>query len=454
MTHLREHASAIWQSGVDAVDSQKLVFDSICVDGDSLRVNDRQFSLQSVETIEVVGAGKAGAGMVAGLEKALASLPSRIRLRGWVNVPEDCVRETQCVQLHAARPAGVNEPTEAGASGTREILQRVSALKPNDLCLVLISGGGSALLPAPVSSISLEDKLLVTRILAAAATPIEDLNLVRRELSDVKGGGLLRHCAANKVISLIVSDVIGDPLSAIASGPTVFSDAQPHRALQVLERCDPSRSRFPPAVFDYLSESLSRRKRNDAVLSPTCSAENLIIGSNSVAVAAASRHAMELGYDVIDLGSENCGTAADHGRRLLKKLMELKAERSSGNWCLLAGGETTVKLTPTSLSRKGGRNQEAVLAAVNSCPEPDQWRGLALLSGGTDGEDGPTDAAGAIADQQLMQRYAASDLDSSEFLRINNSYPFFDRLDGLIRTGPTHTNVMDLAVGIVEIPTV
>lgn len=450
MSSLREQAISIWQAGVDAVNSESLVQRNVQLCDERLVICDQSISLQSVRRIEVVGGGKAGAGMVRGLQRALADLPPSITLAGWVNVPEDCVPQDpsdDAIRLFGARPAGVNEPTAAGQSGTQEMLRRVSALQPTDICLVLISGGGSALMPAPVSAITLDDKLSVTRLLAGAATPIEELNLVRRELSRVKGGGLLRHCRAKTVVALIVSDVIGDPLSDIASGPTVAAAAEPARALQVLRRCDPDQSRIAHRVFDYLQQQASLPAADLSARSQHV--VNRIVGSNAVALAAAARRATELGYQIKTLGSENCGSASEHGRHLFQALQHLKAESPPGRWCLLAGGETTVELAPTNAPRKGGRNQETVLAALEACPAPELWERVVLLSGGTDGEDGPTDAAGAVADWDLLQRYDKSAASASDYLAINNSYPFFDQFQGLLQTGPTHTNVMDLAVGLV-----
>ncbi|MCR9200655.1 MAG: DUF4147 domain-containing protein [Planctomycetaceae bacterium] len=443
MSDLREHALSIWQAGVSAVDSEHLVRSHVAVDEQGLKICGQTISLNAARHIEVVGAGKAGAGMVRGLEQALAGLPHGTTLGGWVNVPEDCVGPTQHIRLFGARPAGVNEPTITAAEGTTEILRRVGQLDEQDICVVLISGGGSALLPAPVPEITLQDKLTVTRTLAAAATPIDELNLVRRELSLVKGGGLLAACRAQKVVALIISDVIGDPLAAIASGPTVAAASEPRRALDILCRCDPDRQKIDERVFRYLEQKPERDQVRDVAVT------NHLLGANAVAVAAAHARATELGYDVVSLGSENSGHAAALGCRMLDQLRAHRNPHMQRPLCVLAGGETTVELTAYDGPRKGGRNQEMVLAAVNACPAPAEWSGLVLLSGGTDGEDGPTDAAGAVADQQLLERLSESRLQAADFLAINNSYPFFERLDGLIRTGPTHTNVMDLAVGLV-----
>ena len=212
--------------------------------------------LDEIRRIVVVGAGKAGAGMAEAVEKALGpQLMAEKQLTGWVNVPADCVRPLQRIHLHAARPAGVNEPTPEGVAGALEILRLVASLGPDDLCLCLLSGGGSALMPAPVEGISLADKLAVTRHLSAAGANIEQLNTVRKQLSRIKGGGLLRACRAGRLVSLIISDVLGDPLEIIASGPTVPDSSTPQEALDVLDRFDARAAGISPAVFAYLRQA-------------------------------------------------------------------------------------------------------------------------------------------------------------------------------------------------------
>ncbi len=234
---LRRDALRIWQAGVDAVNSERLVRDAIHVEGGALIVGEELLDFNAIGRIAVIGAGKAGAGMAAAVENVLGPrLIDARQLVGWVNVPEDCVRPLRRIRLHGARPPGVNEPTEAGVAGAEEILRIVRSLDPEDLCLCLISGGGSALLPAPLEGITLADKLAVTRHLSAAGATIEELNTVRKQLSRIKGGGLARACRAGRMISLIISDVLGDPLDVIASGPTVPDTSTPQAALAVLER--------------------------------------------------------------------------------------------------------------------------------------------------------------------------------------------------------------------------
>ncbi len=435
-------AVSIWKAAVDAVRSDKLVEQNVECSGDRLTVCGHGFSLSEIRRIEVVGCGKAGAGMARAISRGLEPATQQCEVAGWVNVPADCVEHVPWITLHAARPAGINEPTIEGVEGTKEILSRVQSLGPSDLCIVLISGGGSALLPAPVPEISLADKLALTRYLARKGAPIEDLNTVRSQISLVKGGGLLRRCAAGKTIALIISDVIGDPLDVIASGPTALTNKRPEDALAVLKEYDPTQESVPASVSSYLLNATS-----SAAPTP-CPVENHVIGSNQIALTAAAAEATQRGYQVVDLGSQNSGKAAEFGRRLFAELRTLRA-RSESPVCLLAGGETTVHLADTKTPRRGGRNQEVVLAAVAANYSEEAWQDLVLLSAGTDGEDGPTDAAGAIADRNLLTESISHSLKPAEFLSINNSYEYFERVNGLIKTGPTNTNVMDVAVGLV-----
>lgn len=453
---LREQAIAIWKAGVAAVDSSRLVREQFRVGQSELTIAGQRIPLASLRHIEVVGAGKAGAGMAAGIEAALDDLPPHISSSGWVNVPADCVQPRNWIRLHPARPPGRNEPTAAGVEGTTEILRRVSGLSRDDVCIVLLSGGGSALLCAPAAGVDLSDKVALTRALAAAGAPIQELNAVRTRLSRVKGGGLRRHCSAGWLIALIISDVVGDPLDVIASGPTVLPSAGNELApdvQSVLETRGIRVSTFAPGVQAQLTAPRHDDLPPDAGATPPERVFNLVIGNNATALDAAAQEAERRGFRVVSLGSDNQQEAAAEGRILFEQLQTLRNEVRSGEGlqpvCLLSGGEPVVRLAETSLPRSGGRNQELVLAALAAFPDPAQWSRLVLLSGGTDGEDGPTNAAGAVADRELVQTMRARGLNPNQYLAVNNSYPFFRDLDGLLITGPTHTNVMDLRVGLV-----
>ncbi|MGQ0633315.1 MAG: glycerate kinase type-2 family protein [Planctomycetaceae bacterium] len=459
---LRTDALAIWRAGVDAVGAERLVHNVMRCTAAQLSVCGHEFALAELGRIAVVGAGKAGAGMAAAVEDVLGPQVVDERVVGWVNVPADCVRPLRKIHLHPARPAGVNEPTEAGVSGATRILEIVSSLEARDLCLVLISGGGSALLPAPVPEISLADKQAVTRFLMSSGATIQELNAVRTPLSRVKGGGLARAIRAGTAISLIISDVIGDPLDVIASGPTVVSPldvpelieceslapaVHRHRGapLRILEKFGGGAA-VPQKVVDYLN---CLADHSHSAAAPTAQVYNHIIGNNAMAVAAASKHAAALGYAVHSLTVDEAGEANAVGRAIAERCLEYhpRARPPLSSACLVGGGEPVVKLTSENRG-KGGRNQQLVLSAIDRL-WTDWPAGVVILSGGTDGEDGPTDAAGALADAALVERARALQLDPRAFLERNDAYRFFEPLDGLIKTGPTHTNVMDLRVALV-----
>ncbi len=440
---LRDDALAIWQAAVAAVRSDRLVLDNVVVEGDELRIGEETLSLSAIQRIAVVGAGKAGAGMAAGLQQALGErLLHEKQVIGWINVPADCISDLQPIHLHAARPAGKNEPTADGVYGAERILEIASGLGPNDLCLCLISGGGSALLPAPAAGVSLADKQALTRHLSAAGANIQELNTVRKQLSRIKGGGLARTCGAGRLISLVISDVLGDPLEIIASGPTVLDRSSPQDALAVLQKFQALE--IAPTATYYLQSRL-----NATPHSFPNQVTNLIIGNNAVAVDAAGIEAERRGYSHAMFATRELeGAAEDIGFHLASMAMQMAVE--PGPDCLITGGEPTVKLAPADVRGKGGRNQQLALAAFCQATSEPTFPGTVILSGGTDGEDGPTDAAGAFFSAEMADRAAQLQLDPWDYLRRNDAYTFFEKVGGLIRTGPTHTNVCDVRVVVVD----
>ena len=446
---LRNDARAIWNAGVSAVNSAQLVQQVVRVDHDQILISCESFPVESLRRIIVLGAGKAGAGMASGLESALGTELVKSKVHGWVNVPSDCVRPLQRIHLHGARPAGVNEPTAEGVVGSTRILELAASLEDQDLCIVLISGGGSALLPAPADGISLAEKLDVTRCLMQSGATIRELNTVRKQLSRIKGGGLLRSAKAGHFVALIISDVPGDPLDMIASGPTVPDSGSPREALEVLERIvgrsDPKKQ-IPGTVWRFLE---AKSVADQTSTKPLVACHNLIIGNNQTAVDAAAEMARMLEYEVRVLGSDREGIARNMGRALAELALAARDERRNHGICFVAGGEPIVRLVSTENRGRGGRNQELALAAGCRLIGEEIGR-LVVLSGGTDGEDGPTDAAGAIFDQAIQKSALHYGVDPEEFLQRNDSYTFFDQFDGLLKTGPTHTNVMDLQIALID----
>jgi hydroxypyruvate reductase/glycerate 2-kinase len=444
----RDQARAIWQAAVDTVHPQGLLRAALA---------NRSWNLlglvESARHILIVGAGKAGASMAAAIEEVLA--PFLDRLEGLINVPAETVRPLHAIRLHPARPSGSNQPTAEGVVGAEQILDLVSQAGPEDVCFCLLSGGGSALLPAPVAGVSLEDKQQVTRLLHACGATINEMNTVRKHLSRIKGGHLARAFRGRELVSLIISDVVGDPIDVIASGPTAADPTTFADALAVLNKYDLVKGRsssdragqVPTHVMEYLQEGASgARPETLKVLTPKV--RNLIIGNNAMALEAASAQAEAFGYRVL-----NCGAYLEGETRSVAVAMAgiIRSIQADGQpmappVCLLSGGETTVTLAPDH--GLGGRNQEFVLAMANKLGVAG-LKGVLVLSGGTDGEDGPTDAAGAIADLGTLDRAARLGLAADDFLRRNDAYRFFSATGDLLKTGLTQTNVMDVRVILV-----
>lgn len=308
-------------------------------------------------------------------------------------------------------------------------LEFVHRLTPADRLLCLLSGGGSALMSA--SRLPLEELQRLTSALLASGARIDEINILRRHLDSVKGGGLAFAANGAQVISLILSDVVGDPLEAIASGPTAPDPAGIEEARAVLSNYGLNED-FP-AVYPALRETL---KPGDPVFDRV---ENRIVASGRIAIQAALAQAKAGGFGIEELPASLQGEAREVGRRLADKL-RVRARSGTRPFCMVGGGETTVTLKSPG---RGGRNQETALAAL---PLLDGLENVLFISLATDGEDGPTDAAGAVVTGESLGRALALGLDPRSALEQNNAYPFFDALGDLIRTGPTGTNVNDLVL--------
>lgn len=453
-----EMALRIWKAGVDAVRGDALVEAAVAVEEGSLWFDEVEVPLKSFRRLIVVGAGKAGAGMARGLEAALGEkLLAEKQVQGWINVPAPCVERLACIHLHAARPAGVNEPTAEGVEGSRQIEQLVRSCKPDDLCVCLISGGGSALMPLPIEGVSLAQKRALTKHLSAAGADIASLNLVRRQISRLKGGGLARACNAGRLLTLIISDVMGDPLEAIASGPTIPAEPDPQGALAVLERYGAIRAGIAPEVVAALQKQLAEAKsifRRSSVAPLPAKLDTVVIGNVVTAVDAAGREAERLGlHFAMDAATSLEGSAEEVGQRHANLALAMRGQ--AGPDCLITGGEPTVELPPAHLRGKGGRNQQAALAALIAVRDADAGadvpgQGIAFVSGGTDGEDGPTEAAGAFFDERILARSRSLPQPPELYLERCDAFNFFEQAGGLLVTGPTHTNVCDLRVLVVE----
>lgn len=408
MESLRTDAQTIWTAALAAVQPEQLLADRLSV---------ADLGLDGVDRIVVVGGGKATAGMAAGIESLLG--PERLarqRVTGVVSVPAGCGRRLTRVEVRETRPAAANLPTPAVVRATQEMLAAVAMLGPSDLAIALITGGGSALLAAPPAGVSLEEKIALTQRLSAAGADIATLNAARRKLSLVKGGGLARACTAGRLLVLVLSDVVGNDLNVIASGPCM-----------------------PPAPTQAAGTWTTPAG---------CAVRHVIVGDNTTAVEAAAAAARQAGYEVMPGGVEPELSAEATGRQFAAAADALLAatRRDGRPRAVIAGGEATVTV-PVDHG-VGGRNQQTVLVAIDAVRSTlGVWPAeLLIASIGTDGEDGPTDAAGAVADAEVVAAIAANHLDVGRALARCDAYPLFDAAGGLIHTGPTGTNVADLRI--------
>jgi hydroxypyruvate reductase/glycerate 2-kinase len=433
---LRDQALAIWQAAVDAVRPSVLI--RAALEDPALGLRE---ACSRAARIIVVGGGKAGAAMAVALEEELPDLVRR--MRGVVNVPNEAVRPTRAIRLHGSRPAGTNSPTAQGVEGSREMLELVRHAGPDDVVLCLLSGGGSALMPAPADGVSLEDKQQVTQLLHACGATINEMNAVRKHLSAIKGGRLAQAFHGRTMFSLIISDVVGDPLDVIASGPTAADPATFAGALGVLQKYD-LHSKVPSRVIECLRLGAAG-KLPETLKEQPANVRNFVLGNNVRALAAAQSHAARMGYAVLNLGSYIEGQTRDVALVHAGIVRSIRQQHVpvAPPACLLSGGETTVTLGPKH--GKGGRNQEFVLACLLALGA-ERMHEIAVLSGGTDGEDGPTDAAGAVGDRQTLLKAEAAKSTPSEFLDRHDAYTYFDATGDLVRTGLTDTNVMDVRV--------
>ncbi len=454
MEQVTQDALRVWQAGVDAVRADRVVREQVRWDGRILEIQQTRLDLAHAKRWIIVGAGKAAGGMLEGVLQVLEGTEEHPRICGWINLPEGSIpeglkRRAGGIEICEARPAGVNEPTAKVVDGTREILRLIDQATADDVVLFLLSGGGSALLCAPVEWMSLETKVAITRRLSSRGARIQELNAVRRAISQVKGGGLARRSRAGQLITLVISDVLGDPLEMIGSGPTVLEPA-PDGALaaRILQRYAPDE--FPEVVARLSQPGPSKPEPSKPGkpleaqdLAPGASAHTFVLANNARAVEAAVREAQRLGYRVqSESRVDGEGTAEQVGLELAAIVKEL--EPGTG-W--ISGGEPTVVLPDVAVRGVGGRNQHVVLKAGSELLG-DIPTSFALVSGGTDGEDGATQAAGAWIDHGWLDRSVANRDEILEALERCDSNTVLSATGHVLLTGPTHTNVCDLRVAL------
>jgi glycerate 2-kinase len=442
----RKRRDQVWDilsAALAAVDPAQAIRQNVSLEGDSLRIGQRSYDLSRYERIFVAGGGKAGSPMVAAIEEILGQ---RITA-GLVSVKHGYLPpEGADVQRVEIVEAGHPTPDEAGRRGAGRMVemfhQTPGGLTERDLVICLISGGGSALMTLPQPTISLADVQALTGALLRCGATINEINAVRKHISRIKGGQLARLAHPAQVVSLILSDVVGNPLDVIASGPTVPDTTTFAQAYGVLEKYD-LLGKVPVSIVEHLAAGVAGKiaetpKEGDTAFATVY---NLIVGSNEIAAGAALNRARELGFNTQLLSTYVEGEAREVAKVLaaVAKEMAKSGQPIPRPACLVVGGETTVTITGEG---KGGRNQEMALAAALAI---EGWEDVMVVTLATDGTDGPTDAAGGVATGETVAQARELGLDPEEYLANNDSYHFLEALRELIITGPTNTNVNDLA---------
>jgi glycerate 2-kinase len=436
----RQDARIIFAAGLAAADPAVATRQWVKIQGDIFCVGDCSYDLAKVNGIYVIGAGKAAAKMARAVEEIL---DKRIT-SGLVIVKAGHAAALQKVEIVEA---GHPVPDEAGVNATENIITLLQGAREQDLVISLISGGASALLSCPAADVSLQDKQKTTQVLLNCGANIQEINAVRKHISKVKGGRLAELAQPSTVVSLFLSDVIGDSIEHIGSGPTAPDSSTFSDCLMVLQRYDVG-AMIPRSVRNRLERGAAGAiaetpKPGNPIFQKV---QNQIVGNNQLALSAARDKARALGYQVILLSSSIEGEARRAAVDHVAMARDLGSARGAARTpvCMISGGETTVTLRGKGT---GGRNQEFALAAAI---EIDGMDGIVVLSGGTDGTDGPTDAAGGIVDGTTLRRARKKGLDAKTHLGANDSYPFLKSVGDLLMTGPTFTNVMDVQLVLIS----
>ena len=438
--NLRDSALAIFHAALAAADPRQAIHRTMQRDANILRIRDAEYDLSRVRRVFVIGCGKATAAMAQAVEQILGT---RIDASAIV-VKYGHTALLQKIQLYEA---GHPLPDENSLRGTQIILNVLSQASSEDLVLCLISGGGSALLELPVPGVSLDDMRAMTDTMLRAGATINELNTLRKHLSQVKGGQLARRANGAQIVSLILSDVLGSPLDTIASGPTAPDSTTFADAWNVIDQRNVL-EKLPAVIVQHLERGRQHKipdtpKANDPIFTRV---QNIVIADNTIACDAAIRAAQSLGFNTLFLTSYLQGEASQVAKTFAAIAKEIRATNRpvARPACIVAGGETTVTVRGNGI---GGRNQELALAAAI---EIAGMENTVVLSGGTDGNDGPCNATGAIADGATVAHATEQGMDARKFLANNDAYHFFKPLGDLIITGPTNTNVNDVTLLLVQ----
>jgi hydroxypyruvate reductase len=445
LDEMKRTAKAIFSKALSAVDPSKILKERIRIERDRLSIkmqgdSEKIFDLKAFHKIVLVGTGKASSSMARAIEELFGDRMTKgvITTKYGHLLP---LKQTQIIE------AGHPIPDRKGYEGARKIQRLLKESGPNDLVIFLLSGGGSALLPFPADGIELKEKQEVTQLLLDSGADIKEINTVRKHISWMKGGWVAKWAYPSTVIALILSDVVGDQLDVIGSGPTVPDPSTFEEAWEILKKYG-LLNEIAPSIRKHLQSGQEGKVEETPKPGEVAfeKVSNILIGSNILALREAKKEAESLGFNTLILSSSIEGETREASRFHTAVAKEVI---SSGNpiprpACILSGGETTVTIKGKGL---GGRNQEFVLAGALEISGVEK---VVLLSGGTDGTDGPTDASGALADHTTVRRAKTMGLNPKAHLENNDAYPFFQKLGDLLITGPTHTNVMDVRIILVD----
>ena len=442
---MKNMAKTIFSKAVSAVDPSQRLKETIRIEKDRLSIKtegdtERVFHLATFKKIFLIGTGKASASMAQAIEKIFGD---RIT-QGVIAAKYGHVLPLERTEIIEA---GHPIPDQKGFEGAKKIQSILKESGPEDLVIFLLSGGGSALSPLPAEGITLEEKQQVTQLLLDCGADIKEINTIRKHISQIKGGWLARWAYPSTIIGFILSDVVGDQLDVIGSGPTVPDISTFNEAWDILEKYGLIKKVARSIQKHLLSGKEGKVEETPKPGDPAFEKVlNILIGSNILALRAAENEASSYGLNTLILSSSIVGDTREAARFHLAIVKEVM---SSGNplprpACIISGGETTVTVKGNGL---GGRNQEFALAGAL---EINGLEKVVLLSGGTDGTDGPTNASGAVADYTTVSRARSMGLDPKAYLENNDAYPFFQKLGDLLITGPTHTNVMDVRIVLID----
>lgn len=437
----RDNAIEIYREAVEAANPKKCVQDHVRLNGSVLSIDSTDYNLDNFESVYVISLGKAASPMAKAVEKILKD-----RLSGGI-VVSNSLPHAKFKKLEfylSSHPV----PTERSLNAAQKVISILEKAGGNDLIIFLISGGGSALLELPAAGISLEDIRKTTELLLRSGVDKNGLNAVRKHISEIKGGGLLKKALPARVVNLILSNVVSDRVDAIASGYTVPDSSTYFDACRVVEALDIDH-KLPPQVVVHLEDGRDD-KSHETLKEGEYDPEKIqtsIIGSNFISLEAAEKKARELGYNTLILSSQISGEAKDVAKVVASIAFDIERFDAPVKKpaCVIFGGETTVTV-PDNGSGKGGRSTETALSFTMEII----GRDIVGLFCDTDGIDGPIDAAGAICDGQSRLRAREMGVSAREHLLLHNSYDFFDKLGDLIITGPTGTNVMDIGIVLID----